>query len=1403
MKKRTLELSLAAAALLAVAPVAVSVNNRAQHPNQTKTTATQVRKNNSGRATVRANRSAKKPQGKVDYFNKGKLSVFSDVDKGNLHLTDKTLDNGTTHTIQYATNAFGNTWYALGNNQFVNSNFMKVSSPVPFRKTVVPARAVNTESHLDHYGILTITGDTQLLDANGKFSGQHVKNGQSYKFYATKTINGQTMIRIGNQKQWVPIAFTNMNQKDKKLAIRKGIQKGYQAEQNIKKIQEQKKHSIPRVKLDDNHNMNRVNNTNSQVTDQGKVVIDQSQQSNNQQAQNSSSSVNNSQSNDGINASNGSHIPAVPSNNGQQQNSQNSGAQNATTPAQPTDNNQSGQTPSQPTNPGQGQQENQGQSTTPAKPDTGDKGTDTPVNPSKPSDSGKTDSQGTTVPTTPTDNNKGSQGTDTPAQPSNPNKDDNKGTDQPVTPEKPDQGKTDQPTTPAKPDTGNKGTDTPVNPSKPSDSGKTENSGTTIPTTPTDNNKGNQGTDTSVQPSDPNKDNNKDTDQPVTPEKPDQGKTDQPTTPAKPDTGNKGTDTPVNPSKPSDSGKTENSGTTTPTTPTDNKGNQGTDTPVQPSDPNKDNNKDTDQLVTPEKPDQGKTDQPTTPAKPTQPDHKHGTDDSTVNIEYVDDNGNIIKTVSVSGVVGQKVTTNLSIPDDYELTDGSTLPSSVILNDKNEPIKLHVTLKSTNIEFDFVDDKNQVVGTKTLTGKIGSTITLNNNVLPLPDTTVYKLANSDSMPAVATFGRENGKQTIQLDRRSYNYTINYVDEDGNDIKSASQLLTGKVGDTVNFTPVIPEGYNETDKNEVPSVLTFSNKNQILTVHLTGVKDTLTFTFLDNGQVVGTKVFTGKPNTTINIDNSIVPEGYTLAIDSILQPSYTFTKKQENINLNVESLRDLGTITATIDDNYNVHLTMNGKGMFFYKFDGDNEAHYISYSDDASNNASQDLWNRDANFKDHNGQKVTFYVSPVSDFSGKSMYNAVTVQIPALPTHESAFTNVQLVKNTNTTDPNAYTLTVTVNKTIHNPEVEDADNPNNAAFFVNKDANGNWINEYTKGMTLTKNVSMFINQHVKTLKLIDTDDGNDAITITLPDKVYSENTYVTPYSESELLQAEQNPESMPSNIVQETAQGWAYNQYHTEKQSDETTMVDPNNLTADQQQELSEFTNRIINDARRSAFEKDGKSEDYIQRNMGKVTDRVQKLANDIANRYRNDGITIAQSFDTANEMWFNPVTQQQEYTNGHYVKGIMEAAKANGLNVSGNSIEDLASFQPVYDVMNYHTGDKVSMDEMKRGIYRNISQMIEGGRVDDGTWNNTNNGGNRQAYVEFGHAYDLLLHRQGDEQAISFETAEQDGTEYIRTHIINVTDQTKQMSATTSNWWTGSNEWLPDSGYTPEDDWER
>ena len=170
-----------------------------------------------------------------------------------------------------------------------------------------------------------------------------------------------------------------------------------------------------------------------------------------------------------------------------------------------------------------------------------------------------------------------------------------------------------------------------------------------------------------------------------------------------------------------------------------------------------------------------------------------------------------------------------------------------------------------------------------------------------------------------------------------------------------------------------------------------------------------------------------------------------------------------------------------------------------------------------------------------------------------------------------------------------------------------------------------------------------------------------------------------------LAALQEAQDDPYSIQSVAEKGEEENKFTSESLADDQENVDIYNLTSDQNEELSEFALKLINQAR-----------EQFGRPDWEYSERAQKLANDVATEYVNNN---------------------QSGWDGHYVDGLVRAAKNNGLNISGNEIEDISSTSGSYA---YST-----MTDLKSLIYDGVTRFL----FSDYSGNST---------PEFYHAADIL-----------------------------------------------------------------
>ena len=188
-----------------------------------------------------------------------------------------------------------------------------------------------------------------------------------------------------------------------------------------------------------------------------------------------------------------------------------------------------------------------------------------------------------------------------------------------------------------------------------------------------------------------------------------------------------------------------------------------------------------------------------------------------------------------------------------------------------------------------------------------------------------------------------------------------------------------------------------------------------------------------------------------------------------------------------------------------------------------------------------------------------------------------------------------------------------------------------------------------------------------------------------------------------------PESFEKAVIS----GYKLNPYQETNSNDKYTKVDPENLSASQQSELSNYALDLINQAR-----------SQIGTGRWEYSTKMQNIANDVAKEYDADNAGI-----------------------DHDVPAIKRAFAKHGITLNDNVVEDLSS-----DYTQYY--NPMTMDSLKQLIHSGVSDMIFGG-------------GSDTHIREMGHARDLLNDKYYHKDfAVSFSINQAMYGECINVHFI-------------------------------------
>lgn len=235
-------------------------------------------------------------------------------------------------------------------------------------------------------------------------------------------------------------------------------------------------------------------------------------------------------------------------------------------------------------------------------------------------------------------------------------------------------------------------------------------------------------------------------------------------------------------------------------------------------------------------------------------------------INYVDDNGRMIKSNTINGKTDQTVDIPVSVPDHYVLALGQNIPSSVKLTTTNTPITVKVTPKldpvtdpanlnktiSRAITINLPNQNPQLINQEANFVRTGQT----NEITGKTTYTDWQLENNSlkhvNVPMVAGYtpsqslvdGVENPAADMTLENVVINYTansqtqvINYVDGNNKTVKTGA--VTGKTDQTVKVPVSVPDHYVLVPGQNIPKNIKLMNNSAPITVHVMPKLDLVT------------------------------------------------------------------------------------------------------------------------------------------------------------------------------------------------------------------------------------------------------------------------------------------------------------------------------------------------------------------------------------------------------------------------------------------------------------------------------------------------------------------------------------------------------------------------------------
>ena len=147
----------------------------------------------------------------VQYKTGYGVNIWNVLSSTNVSFSGKRAMAGSTVTIYGEKTVNGVKYYQIGSkdsNEYIQAQYIDGTSS----ETTKPSTNKGEESVS---GVLTVRydgkGKVGLTNANGKYTGQYVSKNSRWKVFAKKTINGREFYRIGNQNQWIPADFSELD----------------------------------------------------------------------------------------------------------------------------------------------------------------------------------------------------------------------------------------------------------------------------------------------------------------------------------------------------------------------------------------------------------------------------------------------------------------------------------------------------------------------------------------------------------------------------------------------------------------------------------------------------------------------------------------------------------------------------------------------------------------------------------------------------------------------------------------------------------------------------------------------------------------------------------------------------------------------------------------------------------------------------------------------------------------------------------------------------------------------------------------------------------------------------------------------------------------------------------------
>ncbi len=139
---------------------------------------------------------------------------------------------------------------------------------------------------------------------------------------------------------------------------------------------------------------------------------------------------------------------------------------------------------------------------------------------------------------------------------------------------------------------------------------------------------------------------------------------------------------------------------------------------------------------------------------------------ATLKVDYVDENGTVVTTDTVTGHIGDQGTYAVKVPSGYELADGQTDVSLYTLNQSATTLTIKLKPQTTAITINYAETTGHIVKTITVTGHMGDKVALD-QLLP----SGYQLTQSSRYYTIGSHSTTTTVEVTPINQEAPSSTI--------------------------------------------------------------------------------------------------------------------------------------------------------------------------------------------------------------------------------------------------------------------------------------------------------------------------------------------------------------------------------------------------------------------------------------------------------------------------------------------------------------------------------------------------------------------------------------------------------------------------------------------------------